>query len=236
MILLQRRRTWLQEIGISFVCGGLAVLWMSSVSPTAVWLASTLERDYPPRPIAETPRADVGIVLGGALGGQAPPRIMPDMGGATDRIWLAAKLWHHGTVPRLLVVGGNLPWSPKAAPESEMIRDLLVQWGVPAAVIEIETASRNTWQNAQGALAAMRRSGDRSALLITSGTHMKRALATFRKAGLDVMPATAEVQVAGRSRFTVLDLVPNAGALNATTVALKEHLGLLVYRLLDRAE
>ncbi len=236
LVMLQRQRSRLQGFGIFLLFSGLAVLWISSIAPTATWLTATLERDYPPRPIAEMPRADVGIVLGGAIGGQAPPRVMPDLGGAADRIWLAARLYHHGTVPRLLVVGGNQPWMPEAAPEAEMIRDLLIEWGVPAAAIAVETGSQNTWQNALGARAAMQLSGDRTALLITSGTHMARAMATFRKAGLDVTPATAEVQVTVGGAFTLLNLLPNAGALNGTTVAFKEHVGLLVYRLMGQAD
>ncbi len=236
LVVLYRQRSWRQGFGIFLLFCGLVVFWASSVAPTATWLTTTLERDYPPRPIAETPRADVGIVLGGAMGGAAPPRILPDLGSAADRIWLAARLYHHGTVPRLLVVGGNTPWTPKAAPEAELIRDLLIEWGVPGADITVETGSQNTWQNALGARAAMALSGDRTALLITSGTHMARAMATFRKAGVDVTPATAEVQVTSGGQFTVLHLLPNAGALNATTVAIKEHVGLLVYRLMGRAE
>lgn len=236
LVMVQRRRTRLQKFGIFLLSCGLAVFWISSIAPTSTWLTAALERDYPPRPIADMPHADVGIVLGGALGGQAPPRIMPDLGGGADRIWLAARLYHHGTVPRLLVVGGNTPWTPKAPPEAEMIRDLLVEWGVPATDIAVETGSQNTWQNAQGAREAMQLSGDSTALLITSGSHMARAMATFRKAGIDVIPATAEVHVTVGGAFTILDLLPNAGALNGTTIAIKEHLGLLVYRLMGRAD
>jgi len=231
LLLLRRHRS-----GAVMIATGLTVLWVASIPPTAGWLTSLLERDYPPRTVAETPRAELAIVLGGALGGAAPPRVAPDLGGGADRIWFAAQLFRQGRVQRLLVTGGNTPWTPDAAPEAESIRDLLVAWGVPATAIEVETKSQNTWQNALGARRFIAEDSVGPALLVTSGTHMRRALATFRKAGLEVIPATAEVSYTQGGRFTVLGLIPDAGALNQTTLAFKEHLGLLVYRILGRAE
>ena len=72
--------------------------------------------------------------------------------------------------------------------------------------------------------------GWRNGLLVTSGVHMPRAVAAFRKAGLDVTPAATDVH-AGHPRFTsLLDLLPDAGALARTTLAIKEIIGLCVYR------
>lgn len=222
--------------GTVAIAGGLVLLWVSSISPTAGWLTRMLEQDYPPRSVADTPQADLAIVLGGALGGAAPPRVAPDLGGGVDRVWFAAQLYRQGRVPRLLVVGGNTPWTPEAPSEAVSIRDLLVEWGVPASDVDIETGSRNTWENALGARRVIGANVPGPVLLITSGTHMRRALATFTRAGVNVIPATAEVSFTEGGQFTALDLIPNAGALGQTTLAFKEHLGLIVYRLLDRAD
>lgn len=59
---------------------------------------------------------------------------------------------------------------------------------------------------------------------------MPRALASFRKAGLDVAPWPADF----RGRYppvSVFDFLPDASALEITTTAIKEWLGLAVYRL-----
>lgn len=233
LLLLLFRRT---RVGTAAIGGGLILLWVASISPTAAWLTRLLEQDYPPRSVADTPQADLAIVLGGALGGAAPPRVAPDLGDAVDRVWFAAQLHRQGRVPRILVVGGNTPWTPEAPSEASSIRNLLVAWGVPAGDVEIETGSQNTWENALGARRMIGEGVSGPVLLVTSGTHMRRALATFTRAGLNVIPATAEVSLTEGGRFTALDLIPNAGALGQTTLAFKEHLGLIVYRLLGRAD
>jgi len=223
------------RVGTAAIAGGVILLWVASISPTAAWLTRLLEQDYPPRSVADTPRSELAIVLGGALGGAAPPRVAPDLGGGVDRVWFAAQLHRQGRVSRLLVVGGNTPWTPEAPSEARSIKDLLVAWGVPERDVDIETGSQNTWQNALGARRVIGADNTGPVLLVTSGTHMRRALATFTRAGLNVIPATAEVSLTEGGRFTALDLIPNAGALGQTTLAFKEHLGLIVYRLLDRA-
>ncbi len=233
LVLLLFRRT---RAGTFVIAFGLLLLWTASVSPIAFWLAHTLERDHPPLSAAETPQADLAIVLGGALSAAAPPRVRPDLGGAADRIWFASQLYREGRVPRLLIVGGNPPWSADAQAEAESIRDILVEWGVPASVIEVETESRSTFENARGARRMLGPTPPERILLVTSGTHMPRALATFSRAGINAIPATAEVFATGGGTFTALDLIPSSGALGLTTIALKEHLGLFVYRLLDRAD
>jgi uncharacterized SAM-binding protein YcdF (DUF218 family) len=47
----------------------VAGLWIASLPPVATWTLSTLEQQYPPKVMAETPEADVAILLGGAVHG-----------------------------------------------------------------------------------------------------------------------------------------------------------------------
>ena len=72
--------------------------------------------------------------------------------------------------------------------------------------------------------------GIHARLLVTSATHMPRAIASFRKSGLDVAPWPADVR-GGYPPTSVFDFLPDANALEMTTAAIKEWLGLAVYRL-----
>jgi uncharacterized SAM-binding protein YcdF (DUF218 family) len=217
------------RLGAIMLILALGVLWVCSMPIVADRVLASLERQYPEHTIAATPQADVAIVLGGAISPAVPPRIAPELADAADRVLHAARLYRAGKVKRILVTGGNLPWDPAEQSEALSIRDLLIEWGVPATDIAIAGASRNTYENALEIVALREKTPFASALLVTSAAHMPRALAVFRHAGLPVVPATTDVAAAG-GPDNVLRWLPDADALGTTTAAMKEWIGLLAYR------
>ena len=114
--------------------------------------------------------------------------------------------------------------------EADASRVLLNALGVPQNLIVTESDSRNTRQNAifTAGLAADR--GIRSILLVTSAWHMPRAVAAFRQTALEVIPAATDYTYMDPAPL-ILMILPQAGGLALSTRALKEYLGLLVYRL-----
>jgi uncharacterized SAM-binding protein YcdF (DUF218 family) len=222
-----------RRFAASMVATALVVLWISSTPVLAQWALASLERQYPARTIAETPEADVAIVLGGAIGQPVPPRVEAHLSGASDRVLHAARLYRAGKVKRILVSAGNLPWVPAVNPEAQLIRELLVEWGVPAEAIDTAGASRNTYENALEIRDIWRKTNFSSGLLVTSAAHMPRAMAVFRHAGLPVVASTTDVRVAGEFPG-LLAWLPDASSLVMTTEAAKEWLGYWVYWALGR--
>ncbi len=143
---------------------------------------------------------------------------------------LASRLYRTGKVKRILVSGGNIPWLPNVKPEAELIRTLLVEWGVPEHAIEIATRSRNTHENAREVRQIWEQTPFQSALLITSAAHMPRAMAVFTKAGLPVTAATTDVRVVEANTGTIMRWLPQVEALARTTIAVKEWIGYIAYR------
>ncbi len=217
---------------LALVCAGLAAagLWVAATPSFAEWALGTLERQHRPRAIADLPQADVAIVLGGAVSAPVPPRLTLELTATSDRVRFAAHLYRAGKVARVLVTGGNIPWLPGETPEADLIRDLLIEWGVPAAAIEVAGQSRNTYENALEIRAMHNRQPFATALLVTSAAHMPRALAVFRHASLPVTPATTDIEIVTPGPWTPLRWLPDAGALALTTLAAKEWLGFWVYR------
>ena len=119
---------------------------------------------------------------------------------------------------------------PGEVPEAELIRERLVEWGVPAAAVEISGASRNTHENALEIRAMRERQPFTSALLVTSAAHMPRAMAVFQRADLPVITATIDVEVVSTGLWTTLRWVPDADALAMTTSAVKEWISFWAYR------
>ena len=209
----------------------IVILWVASAPIFANWVTSKLELVYPPIPVAELPTADVAIILGGIVGQPVPPRVEPDLGDPVDRIVEAWRLFRAGKVRSILVVGGNLPWGAATEPEAVLIKQFLLELGVPESAIAIETSSRNTYENAHNAAAILAANDWRSILLVTSGMHMPRAVATFARSRIKVVPVPTDLHSHSQIAASVLDFLPDAQALAETSLAMKEVIGLLYYRL-----
>jgi len=130
---------------------------------------------------------------------------------------------------------GNDP----APPEAFWARDLAQELGLPADRILLNPGSRTTAEEARDIGKLGRQRGWKQVLLVTSAFHMPRSLATFRqRSGLTVVPVACDYQLPGRAHYgqptagnTLRSLLPEAEALYLSSLALKEHLGLAIYRL-----
>jgi uncharacterized SAM-binding protein YcdF (DUF218 family) len=95
----------------------------------------------------------------------------------------AIQLLQRGTGPRLLVSGG-LGKHPPA--EAQVMRQLALQAGIPAAHIVMEEHAVSTLQSARYCAALLQQHGWSQALLVTDRYHLPRALLIFRALGMQV--------------------------------------------------
>jgi uncharacterized SAM-binding protein YcdF (DUF218 family) len=91
-------------------------------------------------------------------------------GGVTERPRRAAELFQAGEAPLVICSGLG---------DCNSNRRLLAQNGVPATAIQVECNSRNTSENARFTIALLRKQGVKSAILVTSWYHSRRALNCF---------------------------------------------------------
>lgn len=139
-------------------------------------------------------------------------------GPTTQRVLTAARLWQahrFGTV----VLSGSPP------EETACMADLITTLGVPAERVVRETRSFNTRENALYSAEILRARGAETVVVVTSATHLRRAVQDFARAGVAVIPAPAEIH--GMSPLGVDTLLPSSLALGRTHVALHEILGRL---------
>jgi uncharacterized SAM-binding protein YcdF (DUF218 family) len=189
----------------------LVALWVAATPIFANWLNWRLTSQFS----RTLPEGDVVVLLGGWSAG---------------RIVHALWVYRVGRASCILISGGNLPWLTTRIPEAERIAGFLVDLGVPRSALILETKSQTTRENAINTAAIFKEHGWRSGLLVTSGVHMPRALAAFKKVGLDVTPAPADISVGPLRLGSLLDLLPDAEALAWTTSGIKEMIGLYIYR------
>jgi uncharacterized SAM-binding protein YcdF (DUF218 family) len=223
--LLLRRR------GFGQLLLGLAILWLWVWSMPLVEerITASLTERHPPTPVAALPRVDAIVVLGGGMTPARGDRGYPDLDEAADRFWHAARLYHRERAPRIIVSGGNV-WAAEGGTEADAAIGFLTDLGVPRDAILREGRSRNTRDNAVYSAELLGSVEARHILLVTSATHMHRALAAFRRAGIHATPAATDYPMPD-ARPLALRLLPDAEALAASTRSLKEYLGFWVYRL-----
>jgi uncharacterized SAM-binding protein YcdF (DUF218 family) len=235
--LLGRRRRW----GPGLSATGLALVWLASMP----WLSRQLLWGLEQRAVRLTPavlpRADAVLVLGGGLLPPLPPRRGVEVSGAGDRLLTGVDLIKEGKASFLVVSGGRVTFNANdpIPPEARYAAALAEKLGVPANRILRSEGPRNTAEEARAVGQLARERGWRSLLLVTSATHLPRATATFRQlSGVSIVPVACDFQIVDptqRGKATaesvLLELLPDAGALNSTTQSLKELLGLLTYRL-----
>ena len=233
LVILSRIMSWLgwRRGGSILLLVALAYLWAMSTPIVGENLLARIETAHPQKSLADTPPVDVAVVLGGVVGYATPPRLFRELNDNAGRVIHTARLYHAGRMQQIIVTGGNYPWGPDSLTEAEQIRDQLVEWGVPQAVIHLETESLNTYQNAINTRSIYDRLDFRSGMLVTSAFHMQRSLATFQKAGFDLVPISSGVKIVDRPYRFPLDYLPQDSGLSASTRAIKEWIGMAVYRL-----
>lgn len=211
---------------LAMSAGAMAVLWLAlwSTPAASLWLRNLVEQMHPARPIATLPATKAIVVLGGAVSPPTANRADVDLGAAADRLWHAARLYRAGKAPLVILSGGSDPEVSRIS-EARAMRALLVDLGVPAWAVLLEEKSRNTRQNAENCAVLLRSRGADRILLVTSALHMERARRHFVAQGLRVVPAATDYEGAPLPARWV-DLFPDPGALEGSSRALKELLGL----------
>lgn len=220
-VLMFRRAERAKKLGRAFFFAAFIVLYLSSIPLTAYLLGMPLESPYLELVRVESlPEADVIVALGGGMA-KADSCAYPDMLPAADRIWHAARLYHAGKAPHVVLSGSR---------ERESSLPLLLDLGVPVEAIVIDNESRNTYENSRFTERLI--GPGRKVLLVTSAWHMTRALGNFAKTSLEVVPAPADftVMTLFSDGFDLRWLAPSPGNAELVSYLMKEWVGRLARR------
>lgn len=224
-LLLRRRWPRLGRVCCAFGLGWL-LLWSLPV-PTSI-LAASLEQQFPQQAPTDLPIVDAIVVLGGGVREDA---FGVNLNAAADRVWFAAKLFHGGRAPLVILSGGKSEELGTSWPESGAMSAFMEDLGVPESALLLESESRTTRENAVDTARLLNARGIHQILLVTSAQHMPRALATFRKLGIDAIAAPTDFESTPPSGSWLLRWMPDTTCLERSSRALKEYVGLWFYRL-----
>jgi uncharacterized SAM-binding protein YcdF (DUF218 family) len=221
-------------IGLTFV-----TMLVLTTYPLGDLLIFTLENRYPSEPQVE--RVDDIIVLGG-LEDVGPYRRWGgiEVNEAGERLIAGALLAKRFPQARLVFTGAAASLTGDNAPKdpSQMVYDAWVALGVDPMRIVLEQASRTTSENARMTRDMIKPQPGQVHLLVTSAFHMPRSMETFTRNGWTGLVAWP---VDYRSSWRAGTGVAGTGLglpgwqldrnLTELDLALKEYLGLLVYRI-----
>jgi uncharacterized SAM-binding protein YcdF (DUF218 family) len=208
--------------------GAILLLMALAMTPIGLLVIAPLEDRFP-EPPGDMPPPDGIIVLGGAIRGVESAARGQAVFSEGERVVEAAILAKRYPTARVIFTGGTGSLLTADPPtEAQAAQKLLVELGVDPARITLETASRNTDENARFTAELIRPQPKQRWLLVTSAWHMPRSMGLFEKAGFNVMAFPAAFRTLGEGRGVHWETDP-ARNLETFEIATHEWIGLVAY-------
>jgi uncharacterized SAM-binding protein YcdF (DUF218 family) len=212
-----------RRAGTCLATAGAAALLLLGYGAVSGRLLATLERRH--APVVDVSAAAgrvrwVVVLGGGSSADEGLPAVMRLSEGSLARLVEGVRLQRQLPGSRLLLSGGGVFGSD---PDAETMRALAVELGVDPAALELDAVSPDTETQAEVVRARL---GAEEFFLVTSASHMPRALALFRKAGTNPLPAPTHFLTQRNRGAAPSDFFPGTGGLRLAEAAAYEYLGL----------
>ena len=224
-----------RRLGTALSWAALTVLLVQGWEPLPDVVIRQLEAQYPGPAATDSLQPYAGVVvLGGAL---EPAYVWHGHGqaalnDAAERMTVPITLLQQYPHLRLLFTGGEGELFADGFTEAERAKIFFDSMGVASQRIVYESASHTTYENAIFSAHVAGVNPAQPWLLLTSASHMPRAMATFRKAGWNVTAYPVDFRTGTDTPWTQYSLADGAKRWH---LALHELVGLLTYRLAGRA-
>lgn len=209
----------------------IALLYLSSIEPTANALLRTLET-----PEASTIRPDVTydtiVLLGGVVDDAGTEGSgVPSYNDNVERLLVTYDLLRTGRA-RTVIISGGAGGLVQVSPvnEADVLSEQLAAWGIARDRIILEREALNTHENATYSAKIIRDRGFQSVLLVTSAFHMKRASGCFRAENLAFDSLAVDHRTYDPSKRSGKWL-PQASHFLMSSAAIREQSGRVIYRL-----
>ncbi|MFN3604721.1 MAG: YdcF family protein [Leptonema sp. (in: bacteria)] len=217
----------------------LVFLWLFfgffSTEIFSSFLLQTLEDRFPIVQFQDAQKVDAAIVLGGLSNPLRMVSDWPEFTDGVDRILIAEELWRSKKANFIIISGGIGNILQTGASESITLQRYLEK-RIPKDQIFIDPLSRNTAENAIESLKICKEKNFKKVYLITSAFHLYRAYYTFLKIkeeyypNLEILPLPTDYRSL-RKIMNLEDFFPKDFALHKSTIAIKEYLGILGYKI-----
>jgi len=203
----------------------IILLYSLSIEPVKNLILAPLENYSSPINLKQRHNADYIVVLGGGTVNSSPEEnskgsLSPDsMKRALYGVYLAGIF----KVP-LIFSGGRLS-EKQSESEANIALRIMNRYAAKEIRLIKEDGSRTTFENAEFIKS---RFNPKKIILVTSAYHMKRALFSFNKAGIECIAAPSNYK-SGKSGLNITSFIPKTGEMDDIYKGLKEYAGLIFY-------
>jgi uncharacterized SAM-binding protein YcdF (DUF218 family) len=204
----------------------IVLIYGASIAPVANYLCYYLEKDYINNPTAGDKNIDAIVVLGSGTKDINALKNTFNTGIESLRL-LHAVVVYNKTGAKSFVCSGK---GYGKVSEAEAMGRLAGKLGVPKEKIKIEPNSKNTGENAIEVNKIFVNKNINIGL-VTSAFHMKRSEREFKKYFNNVVPLPAHYLYSSPIGNPVIRYIPQSEELYKTSLALKEIVAQLWYRL-----
>ncbi len=182
-----------------------------------------------------TDAAGLIVLGGGTVNDVSSAREAYELGDSGDRFVEAARLALAHPELQVLVAGGRGSLVGGGDTDAKSTARLFGAFGLDGSRFAYEDASRNTYENAVNSAALLKPVSGERYVLITSASHMPRAVALFERAGFTVVPWPVDYRTEGTESLS-LSPAYAVGNLDTVGVAFREWIGLFVYWAVGRID
>lgn len=212
---------------------GAVGLYLLSIKPVLHLLASGLEKKYPVVQESQIKKINAIIVLSAGIVEMVPVSFsqFPAVPGPSaivrlsEGIRLYRRIKSKERACTIILTGGRFYGGLYVT--SMVSREWLVSMGIPASDIRLEKSSRTTFDEARFVLPTVHSVSAEAVFLVTSASHIPRAVTVFNKFGLSVIPAPCDFSDSGKLGF--FSFLPTAETLKQNHALLWEYLGAVFY-------
>ncbi|OYX94243.1 MAG: hypothetical protein B7Y76_10860 [Sphingobacteriia bacterium 35-40-5] len=173
---------------------------------------------------------DTGIILSGFMGRDKESGRL-SFGEGADRLTEGLIQYRKGRIKTIIISGGSGSLVDDTR-ESVLAKSFLTEnCNVPDSVVIIDTISRNTYENAVESKKIMNAAGLRTAIMITSAWHMRRAEGCFKKVGLEVDIHPVDGMYHGQGSTPSDLFIPHTRNIVRWENLMHEIAGIIIYKL-----
>jgi len=207
------------------------VFLLVAIFPVGNWLLLPLENRFPVL-VPTTQISGIIMLAGDEDGALTEKRQTPVVGASAPRYIAFASLARQYPDAKLVFLGSTNAMNPdNEITNRKIAKQVLSGLGLSAEKVIYEDKSRNTNENALFGSIIVKPRPEQRWILVTSAYHMPRAVATFRKAGWNIVPSPTDFRTTGEMSF--MPSFEFGGHLRALNLAIHEYMGLLVYRIME---